>query len=145
MKRFNKFFACAHDVFQVSTMRSNYLEWTIPKVDLIIADRNKKSSRIVKCLTDFYAEKYRHMPEICQDSLPMLRKYDRSGCYYQRISKIMTKYQAKTIVVIAETKVIYNICHNFLHSAHIWFCPQNLTDIPKVDFLPGVVSCEFRE
>lgn len=145
MKRFNKFFACAHDVFQVSTMRSNYLEWTIPKVDLIIADRNKKSSRIVKCLTDFYAEKYRHTPEICQDNLPMLCKYDRSGCYYQRISKIMTKYQAKTIVVIAETKVIYNICHNFLHSAHIWFCPQNLTDIPKVDFLPGVVSCEFRE
>jgi len=145
MKRFNKFFACAHDVFQVSAMESNHLEWTIPKIDLIIADRNKKNGGIVKNLADFCAEKYQYRPEICRENLPILAKYDRAGCYYQRISKIMTKYQAKTAVVIAETKVIYNICHNFLQSAHIWFCPQNLADIPKVDFLPGVVSCEFRE
>ena len=145
MKRFNKFFASAHDVFQVGTMMSNYLEWTIPKVDLIIADRNKKNSGIVKSLASFVAERYHYTPKICQNNLPILAKYDRSGFYHQTISKIMTNYQAQTVIVIAEKEVIYKICHNFLQVTHIWFCPQDLADIPKADFLPGVINCEFRE
>ena len=143
MKRFNKFFACALDAYQGSTLSSNCFKWQIPKVDLIIAAPNSRNQHILACLCEAYRQQYHYCPEICKEQLGFLRKYDkRSGFYTPLITKLMEEKRAPSALVVADIEVIKKLCVRgvFLNHNGIWFCPQKIEDVNAVDHLPGTIN-----
>ena len=148
MKRFNKFFSCALDVFQGATLHSNCFNWQLPKVDLIIADQNSQNRQIMACLSEAYEKNYHYCPEICQEQMSLLRKYDRRiGFYRPLITKLMEEKQARSALIVADIEVIRHLSMHEIFSYHsgIWFCPQRIEDVMSVDHLPGSISYKMVE
>ena len=146
MKRVNKFFSCALDVFQGSTLSSSCFKWQIPMVDLIIADKNSSNQQILACLSEAYQKNYHCVPKICRENFGLLRKYDkRIGFYLPLITKLMEEKLAARAIVVADAEVIKQLSLRGSFSYHngIWFCPQKLEDVPIIDHLPGTITYDI--